>query len=216
MDDDARSGAAVAFSTQLHPRAGVAAVVHAVVDEARVAAHRDAPAGRAEVGLGGDRVLRVAQVVGDVGEQLDERDAEIGRRGARATPGSARPCGRASAAGSSRSPWRGSRCRSAAASRAGGQTPARAVEVARALDLEREVDRRQQRVEDLGRTRVVRGRHDLEAVDGEVPARGRSQRDRARRRREHRRTDRGCPGARRRRCAGLPASAQRRAPGAAG
>ena len=41
-------------------------------------AHRGPPPRGAEVGLGGDRVLVVAEVVADVGEQLDERDAEVG------------------------------------------------------------------------------------------------------------------------------------------
>ena len=62
-----------------NPGARVAALVHAVVDEPRVPAHRDAPPRGVEVGLGADGVLVVAQVVADVGEQLDERRCR-GRR----------------------------------------------------------------------------------------------------------------------------------------
>ena len=43
-----------------------------------MAAQRDAAARGADVGLGADRVLLVAQVIGGVGERLDHRDAEIG------------------------------------------------------------------------------------------------------------------------------------------
>ena len=76
-----------ASTTELDPGAGVAAVVHGVVDQPGVAADRDAAARGAEVGLGGDRVLLVAQVVADVGQQLDQRDAR-GRPGcARASRG---------------------------------------------------------------------------------------------------------------------------------
>ena len=64
----------------MHEGARVAAFVHEVVDQPRVAAHRDALAGGGEVGLVGDRVLPVGEVVGGVGQQLDQRDAEIGRR----------------------------------------------------------------------------------------------------------------------------------------
>ena len=67
-----------ASTCDLHPRAGVAAVVHAVVDEPGVAAQRDPAAGGVEVGLGGDRVLPVGELVGDVGQQLDERHADVG------------------------------------------------------------------------------------------------------------------------------------------
>ena len=63
----------------MHPDARVAAFVHRVVEQPRVAAHRHAPARGAEIGLGRDGVLLVAEVVAGIGEQLDERDAEIGR-----------------------------------------------------------------------------------------------------------------------------------------
>ncbi len=73
-------GSRVMSSSGVHadPGAGVAALVHLVVDQARVAAYRDALAGRLEVGLGGDGVLVVAEVIADVGEDLDEGDAEVG------------------------------------------------------------------------------------------------------------------------------------------
>ena len=59
--------------------AGVAAVVHWVIDQTRVAAHGDPPARRAEVSFGRDGVLLITQVVADVGERLDQRNAEIRR-----------------------------------------------------------------------------------------------------------------------------------------
>ena len=67
----------VASVASAHPRPGVAALVQRVVDQPRVTAHGDALPRRVEIGLGRDRVLVVAQVVADVGEQLDERDAEV-------------------------------------------------------------------------------------------------------------------------------------------
>ena len=57
----------------------------AIVDQPRVAAHRDALAGGAQVRLGGDGVLVVAEVVADVGQQLDQGDAEVRRRAAPAS-----------------------------------------------------------------------------------------------------------------------------------
>jgi hypothetical protein len=63
----------------LHPRARAAPVAYEVVNEPRVPPHRRAPPRRAEVGLGRDRVLPVAQVVADVSQQLDERDPQVRR-----------------------------------------------------------------------------------------------------------------------------------------
>jgi hypothetical protein len=57
---------------------GAAAVVHRVVDEPDVAAYGDAAAGGVEIGLGGDRVLVVADLVGGVGEEFDQGGAEVG------------------------------------------------------------------------------------------------------------------------------------------
>ncbi len=62
-----------------HEHARVAPVVHEVVEQARVAARRDAPARRAQVGLGGDRVLVVAQVVRGVGQDVQQDHAQVGR-----------------------------------------------------------------------------------------------------------------------------------------
>ena len=53
--------------------------MHPVVDQRGVPLRRSALAGRVEVGLVGDGVLEVAEVVAFVGEQLEQRDAEIGR-----------------------------------------------------------------------------------------------------------------------------------------
>ena len=56
-----------------HPGARVAAVVHGVIQQAGVAAHRGALAGGAQVGLGGDGVLVVAEFIAHVGQQFDQR-----------------------------------------------------------------------------------------------------------------------------------------------
>ena len=130
----------------------------AVVDQPRMAPHRDALARGREVGLVGDRVLAVGQVVGGVGQQLDQRDAEVGRRTLASSPAPAGSAGRASAGGSPGSPWPGSRCR-AWPRPAGGQGSAAAQSKSRrALDLEREVDVRQQRIEVRRADRRCRGR----------------------------------------------------------
>jgi hypothetical protein len=63
---------------ELEERPRAAALVHAVVEQPRVAPHRDPPPGGAQVRLGGDRVLEVAQPVGRVGQQLHQRDLEVG------------------------------------------------------------------------------------------------------------------------------------------
>ncbi len=99
------------------PDARARAVVHRVVDQPRVPAHGGAPARRAEVRLGRDRVLEVAERVGRVGEQLDERHQRRRPRCAPASPARAPPAGRASAAGSWRSPSPGSRSAARAARR---------------------------------------------------------------------------------------------------
>jgi hypothetical protein len=52
--------------------------VHRVVDEPRVPAHRHAEARRVEVGLGGDDILPVAEVIADVRHQLDQHVADVG------------------------------------------------------------------------------------------------------------------------------------------
>ena len=79
----------------LHPGARVAAVVHEVVDQPGVPPRRVRSARGAEVRLGGDRVLPVAQLVADVGEQLDQRDAEVGRVALPPVGHAAPPAGRA-------------------------------------------------------------------------------------------------------------------------
>ena len=63
---------------ELDDGAGAGAVVHVVVDQAGVAPDRDPLPGGLQVGLGGDRVLEVAELVADVGQQFDEGDAEVG------------------------------------------------------------------------------------------------------------------------------------------
>jgi len=68
----------VGADVEVHPRARARPFVHEIVEEARMPAHRDALARGAEVGLGGDRVLVVAEVIAEVCEQLHDDDAEIG------------------------------------------------------------------------------------------------------------------------------------------
>ncbi len=169
----------------LDPRAGVAAVVHGVVNKARVTPDRDASAGRAEIGLGRDRVLTVGQVIADVRQELDERDAEVGgvplapRGTERRDPVQEELPEARVVAGEvvDVDGWLRSR----------RADPLRfAVEVARAFHLEGEVDRREHRVDDGGRLGIVVRRDDPQPVDGEVTARGRAQDDRPRRCREHR------------------------------
>ncbi len=71
-----RAGDAVGHAdVQIGRRVG--SLVHPVVDEARQAAHGDSPAGRFQIGLVRDGVLEVGKPIARVGEQLDERDAEI-------------------------------------------------------------------------------------------------------------------------------------------
>ena len=69
--------AQVVAAGQRHQRARIAAFVHAVVDQPRMPAHRDASARGAQVGFGGDRVLVVAEVIGGVRQRLHQRDAEV-------------------------------------------------------------------------------------------------------------------------------------------
>src|ERR1017187_2625905 len=66
----------VSFHT--YPCAGIAAFVQEIVHQPHQAPHRDALAGGFQIGLGGNRVLVVTEVVAGVGEPLNQRDAEIG------------------------------------------------------------------------------------------------------------------------------------------
>ena len=86
---------------ELQPGTRVAAVVHRVVDQQRMAPQRDAAPRRVQIRLGRDRVLLVAELVADVGQQLDQRDAVV--RDAALLPAwrQAAPCGRASGDGTS-------------------------------------------------------------------------------------------------------------------
>ena len=59
--------------------AGRAAVVHQVVDQPGVAAYRGPEPRGIQIGLRGDGVLLVAQLVTGVGEQFDKGDHEVGR-----------------------------------------------------------------------------------------------------------------------------------------
>ncbi len=52
--------------------------MHAVIDQPHMTPHRDAAPGSGEVGLGGDSVLVIAQVIGRVGKQFDQRYRQVG------------------------------------------------------------------------------------------------------------------------------------------
>ena len=154
------------------PRPGVAAVVHEVVEEPGVASDRDAPTAGPEVRLGRDRVLEVAELVTDVRQQLDEGDLLVRRV---ALP----PAGHDEGEAVEQEP--------AEARVVLGEVVdlrarhdlrwalvlGAAVEVGGAVDLEREVDLGQLRVEPVGRM-VVDGRAgEHQAVRREVADRAR-------------------------------------------
>ncbi|QLQ05143.1 MAG: hypothetical protein HZY76_02885 [Anaerolineae bacterium] len=60
-------------------QARVTPFVQAVVEQPHVALDRAAQAGRAQVGFGGHRILKIAQVIGRVGQNLHQGVAKIGR-----------------------------------------------------------------------------------------------------------------------------------------
>ena len=164
--------ATAAADLHMDPGAGVAAVVQPVVDQPRVAAHRDAIARRVQIGLGGDRVLPIRQVVGGVSEQFDQRDADIGRR-------ALGPARREHAqAVEHQAPKArvvlgqgvdvGARQRLRRARRHGS-----AVEIGRAFDLERKLDRREHRVEARRRQLAARIDEQAQGVAREVARRRR-------------------------------------------
>ena len=76
----ADTGDVLTVDRQLHPGPGVVALVHGVVDQAGESAQGGTPPGGAQVGLGGHGVLAVRQLVAEVGHDLDERHAHVGRR----------------------------------------------------------------------------------------------------------------------------------------
>ena len=74
----AGSGPMSAFTcTCTHARALQPSCI-AVIDQPRVPADGDAPPRGAEIRFRADRVLLIAQLIADVGQQLDQRDAQIG------------------------------------------------------------------------------------------------------------------------------------------
>ena len=72
-------GHVIGVHLDMHPGAGVATVVHRVIEQPCMATHGDTLACRAQVGFGGHGVLVVAEIVGGVGEHLNHGDAQIGR-----------------------------------------------------------------------------------------------------------------------------------------
>ena len=122
------------------PDAGVAAIMHGIIDQARVAAQGDAAAGSGQVCFGGDGILLVAQIVAHVRQKFDQCHAQVGRVSLASTAAPPGPAGRAGAAGSSRSPSPGSRSPARPAPRRRGRGGRPAVEITGAGHLEREVD----------------------------------------------------------------------------
>ena len=61
------------------PGPSIAALVDLVVNQAGVSPDRRTKSGGTQIGFGGDRVLAVAEVVADVGQRLDERNANVRR-----------------------------------------------------------------------------------------------------------------------------------------
>ena len=174
-EEDARGGHRL-VDQDLDPRPGAAAVVHRVVDQTGVALDRDPPARGAQVRLGRDGVLAIGEVVADIRQQLDQRDPDVGHvplapvRIERPDPVEQEPPeGRVVA------------CQVVEVDRRPdlGRTdvPRQAVEVGRAVDLEREVHGRQQRVETRRRGRVQRGGGERQPVDREVAGPGRAKDD---------------------------------------
>ena len=151
----------------VQPHAGIAAVVHAVVDQQRMTTQRPPQARRCEIGLGGDRVLLVAQVIADIRDQLRERHAQI--RGAALAPAGDELRETVEDHASEARVVLGEvvddRC---------GRRLLRAhdyrlaVELARAFDLERERDLGEARVEVRRRRVVVRNPDQAQQVSREV------------------------------------------------
>ena len=70
--------AGIALDFEADPRARVRALVHAVADQPRMASDRGPQPRCVQVGLRADRVLGVAQLVGMVGECLDDGQVQVG------------------------------------------------------------------------------------------------------------------------------------------
>ena len=151
----------------VQPRARVAPFVHGIVHQPGVAAHRDAAPRRAEIGLGRDGVLPVAEAVGDVRQKLDQRHAQVGRValcpvGHQAgQPVEHQPPKAGVVFGQVVDLRRRQRLRWA-------DLPRLAVEVGRTFDLERKINRRQLRIETIQPRRVGARTSQMQGVGGEV------------------------------------------------
>lgn len=64
----------------MHRGSRIGAVMHRVVDEACVPLDRDTVQGGIEISFRCSRILEIAQIVAGIGEEFDERNAEVGGR----------------------------------------------------------------------------------------------------------------------------------------
>ena len=69
-------GPKIGIHRQAKPHSRIRPFVNLVVDQPGVPADRGTQPGGAEIGLGPDRVVTVAEMVGDIGQHLDDRDSE--------------------------------------------------------------------------------------------------------------------------------------------
>ena len=153
----------------MHEHARVASVAQHVINESRVPPHRRSQPRSPEVRLGRNRVLLIAQMIGDIRKQFDERDAEV-CGGALAPAGDEerntiqhQPPERAVVAREIVDARR--RLRRLRTGHRGA-----AIEIGFALDLERELHRGQRRIDVLEHVVAERRLHQLQRVWREIAA----------------------------------------------
>src|SRR5438034_2110036 len=69
----------VSVDLHLHPDTSIAAIMHEVIHESCMASDRDTSMSRSQVSLCSDGILLVAQVVADVGQQFYQNDTKVSR-----------------------------------------------------------------------------------------------------------------------------------------
>ena len=67
----------IVISLNIDPGARIASFMHAVINQPDMPAHGGAPARRIKVGLGRNCILIVTEMVSDIRQQFDQRDAQI-------------------------------------------------------------------------------------------------------------------------------------------